>query len=209
MGGGGIAMIVAFFIAVGTANILPSLHHSDMFEIRVDAEDDTSAKTDTELDEFEIFGGFGYSSSLSDFGVPVVYKDAVNLQIIDENDSKIAENQDTFDGKRHDMEYENVGEQEMYQEDGMIDTPIEIGDQNEDERHEAIYSEVTEEEFNHESVLLEGNPETPPASNEELGNQVDNLDGIKMPESKDEYKEETSAEHQDSKYDDESIIGKG
>ena len=81
MGGGGLLVIVVFFIAGAAANIISSLHRTDMFEISIDVEDDTTAEIDTELfelDGFEIFGGFGYSNSLTDFVIPVVYPSRTN-----------------------------------------------------------------------------------------------------------------------------------
>ena len=115
MGGGRLLVLVVSFIVGATSNILP-FHRSDMIEISVDEEYDTTAERNTELielDGFEIFRGFGYSNSLSDFGVPVVYKDVVNLQVIDE------ETLVKLDEKILDMEKETIGELDIQKKYGQ------------------------------------------------------------------------------------------
>jgi len=86
MGGGWICGILALLIVGAASKILP-MHHSDMLEIGED-EDETLADV-VENYGFEIFGGFGYSNSLADIGVPVVYKENVNFHIVEEHESEI------------------------------------------------------------------------------------------------------------------------
>ena len=207
MGGGRLLVLVVSFIVGATSNILP-FHRSDMFEISVDEEYDTIAERNTELlelDGFEIFGGFGYSNSLSDFGVPVVYTDVVNLQVIDE------ETLVNFEEQILDMEKETIGELEIENKygNGIDDTSVyeEKVDQLEDEMIETVNNEVTDEEFKHESVLLEGNSYSPLDTGSKEDMIGDNLDEIEMPETEHNYIEETSAEYGDFKLDEESIIG--
>merc|ERR1712106_508367 len=86
MGGGWICGTLALLIVGAASKILP-MHHSDIMELS-DEEEDTTIEL-VENDGFEIFGGFGYSNSLADIGVPVVYKEAINLQVVEEHESEI------------------------------------------------------------------------------------------------------------------------
>jgi len=101
MGGGWICGTLALLIVGAASKILP-MHHSDIMELS-DEEEDTTIEL-VENDGFEIFGGFGYSNSLADIGVPVVYKEAINLQVVEDNES---EGEERVNAEYYDTEKEN------------------------------------------------------------------------------------------------------
>jgi len=160
MEGGWTFGILALLIVGAAPKILP-MHHSDMLEIS-DEEDETLTEV-VESDGFEIFGGFGYSNSLADFGVPVVYKEIVNLQVVKDNESEVDE---TAKVQYHDTEKENNIKKEIT-EKGEITTndiseykeqvkELEFKDEYlEPEESQTIHGEMSKVELASESDSLE------------------------------------------------------
>eukprot|EP00092_Neocalanus_flemingeri_P018515 GFUD01020043.1.p1 GENE.GFUD01020043.1~~GFUD01020043.1.p1 ORF type:complete len:402 (+),score=163.91 GFUD01020043.1:39-1208(+) len=91
MGGGRCLLTVLLILPLSTPNIL-LLHTPNNLENLVDVEVETAADSDADVieqDGFEILGGFGYSNSLADFEFPVVYKDIVNMEVVDVIDDNL------------------------------------------------------------------------------------------------------------------------
>jgi len=144
MGGGWICGILALLIVGAASKILP-MHHSDMLEIGED-EDETLADV-VENYGFEIFGGFGYSNSLADIGVPVVYKENVNFHIVEEHESEIyATTEVEYHYTEKDIEIVEESESEIDET-----TEVEYHDTEKDieivEESESVIDETTEVEY--------------------------------------------------------------
>eukprot|EP00092_Neocalanus_flemingeri_P056915 GFUD01067530.1.p1 GENE.GFUD01067530.1~~GFUD01067530.1.p1 ORF type:complete len:394 (+),score=149.63 GFUD01067530.1:33-1214(+) len=89
MGEGGCLLVILLLLPASTPNIL--LQHTpnnleNLVDVEVETEDDSDL---IEQDGFEIFGGFGYSNSLADLDFPVVYKDIVNMEVVDVIDDNL------------------------------------------------------------------------------------------------------------------------
>merc|ERR1712106_1101532 len=164
MGGGWICGTLALLIVGAASKILP-MHHSDIMELS-DEEEDTTIEL-VENDGFEIFGGFGYSNSLADIGVPVVYKEAVNLQVVEDNES---EGEETVKAEYYDTEKEkNIGTETIENEEiassdiveykEKVDE-LEVNDEDlKQEESQTIDIKRTNSELDSEYNLLENNIE--------------------------------------------------
>jgi len=110
--GGGWGWRILLLLVVGAAPKLLPMHHSDMMEIGGE-EDETLADV-VEIDGFEIFGGFGYSNSLANIGVPVVYKENVNFHLVEETESEIyATTEVEYDETENNIEIVEKNESEI------------------------------------------------------------------------------------------------
>eukprot|EP00092_Neocalanus_flemingeri_P046522 GFUD01052354.1.p1 GENE.GFUD01052354.1~~GFUD01052354.1.p1 ORF type:complete len:393 (+),score=147.99 GFUD01052354.1:50-1228(+) len=99
MGEGGCLLVILLLLPASTPNIL--LQHTpnnleNLLDVEVETEDNSDADL-IEQDGFEIFGGFGYSNSLADLDFPVVYKDIVNMEVVDVIDDNLKASVDIRD----------------------------------------------------------------------------------------------------------------
>eukprot|EP00092_Neocalanus_flemingeri_P096861 GFUD01123330.1.p1 GENE.GFUD01123330.1~~GFUD01123330.1.p1 ORF type:complete len:396 (+),score=148.20 GFUD01123330.1:34-1221(+) len=89
MGEGGCLLVILLLLPAFTPNILLQ-HTPNNLENLLDVEVETEYDSDLiEQDGFEIFGEFGYSNSLADLDFPVVYKDIVNMEVVDVIDDNL------------------------------------------------------------------------------------------------------------------------
>merc|ERR1719369_1510263 len=72
-------LAVLLALARSAPNIIQT-HHRDIFENMEDIEiKDVIDSDNQDLEDFQILGGFGYSQSLQDFDMPVIYEDGVTM----------------------------------------------------------------------------------------------------------------------------------
>merc|ERR1711872_449122 len=140
---GGDWVFILLFVGV-TANILPNQHRD---ELDIDLEDEEVI----EMDEFEIFGGFGYSRSLADIGVPVVYKDLTDMAVKQARQPKAVENviQEKFEEDNVDNKIRIMNENESKE------VIKELGDMLNIDSHESINAKVDKEAKDTEAKVNE------------------------------------------------------
>jgi len=142
------------FLFVGVAsNILPVQHRD---ELQIDIEEEQIATEVNEFEEFEIFGGFGYSNSLAEIGVPVVYRNMLELNVNGKGKS------DPIENSKHDDLNSRVSEKiKVRKEDISIDTDestlMETNTDNGEETNISLHSDEEEkkEMFNKELSYTE------------------------------------------------------
>ena len=144
----------SIFLFVGVAsNILPVQHRD---ELQIDIEEEQIATEVNEFEEFEIFGGFGYSNSLAEIGVPVVYRNMLELNVNGKGKS------DPIENSKHDDLNSRVSEKiKVRKEDISIDTDestlMETNTDNGEETNISLHSDEEEkkEMFNKELSYTE------------------------------------------------------
>merc|ERR1719430_224860 len=132
---------VFIFLLVGVASNIIPVQHRD--ELEIDIENEYNIATEVlENDEFEIFRGFGYSNSLADIGVPVVYGNNIEINT-NENRKSDSNEISRFKDPNKDSEKKKV-----QKEDKIIKTDentlIETYEENEEEKNNGLHNDDDE-----------------------------------------------------------------
>merc|ERR1719430_1601350 len=111
-------LTVLLSLARSAPNII-HLPHADIFENMEDIEVKHVIDSDnTFLDDFEVLGGFGYSQSLQDFDMPVIYREVEKTEEDNEErdtvDVEIVEKVTAFETKSQDTSQESLVEDVNY-----------------------------------------------------------------------------------------------
>jgi len=165
-------LTVLVSLARSAPNII-HLPHADIFENMEDIEVKNVIDSDnTFLDDFEVLGGFGYSQSLQDFDMPVIYREVEKMEEDNEGrdtvEVEIVEDVTAFETKSQDTSEESLVEDVNYLD-------------NEIRRNEIINSN----EINSDDNSMDES-DTLIQSEEDIDNEIDSSNQLKEIEQVDE-----------------------